>query len=241
MTDTAQTNSSAQVVITLRKMIMAGEIAPGTKIAEIPIAERLGVSRTPVRLAFRTLEQEGLLCKGEKRGYLVREFSDEDIQCALEVRGVLEGLAARRLAESGLTDTVKNELEACIALGETVLSKGSLVEADIQTWVELNARFHKAIIEASGSMAIAEAIARNNHLPFASFDSIVIDANALDKEFNKLAFAHLQHKVVLDALVAGEGARAEMLMREHAYVGMRYSDVFGLENALVLAKGVRQK
>jgi GntR family transcriptional regulator of vanillate catabolism len=60
------------------------------------------VSRTPVRLAFRTLEQEGLLEKAGKRGYVVRAFSEADVLCAIEVRGALEGLAARRLAERGI-------------------------------------------------------------------------------------------------------------------------------------------
>ena len=228
MSDTDLKNSSAHVLVALRKMILDGELPPGEKLAEIPISEQLGVSRTPVRLAFRTLEQEGLLRKGEKRGYLVREFTEEDVQCALEVRGVLEGLAARRLAERGVPEAVKSELQSCIDQGERLLAKGYLIEDDIDGWIELNARFHKAIIYASDSLPIADAIARNNHLPFASFDSIIIDSNALDKEFKKLSFAHLQHQVVLDALLAGEGARAENLMREHAYVGMRYAKAFGL-------------
>jgi GntR family transcriptional regulator of vanillate catabolism len=228
MPDSDLNNSSAQVLVTLRKMILDGELSPGKKLAEIPVADYLGVSRMPVRLAFRTLEQEGLLRKGEKRGYLVREFTQEDVQCALEVRGVLEGLAARRLAERGVSEAVQAELQNCIELGNQILQKEYIVEDDINGWIQLNTRFHLTIIQASGSFAIADAIARNNHLPFASFDSIIIDANALDKEFKKLNFAHLQHQVVLDALLAGEGARAEMLMREHAYVGMRYAKVFGL-------------
>ncbi len=220
--------SSANVLITLRKAILEGEFEPGEKLAEIPIADKLGVSRTPVRLAFRTLEQEGLLRKGEKRGYLVREFTDNDVQCALEVRGALEGLAARRLAERGLTEETKEKLKACIEAEHELLSKGYLNESDVEIWSELNTRFHKTIINASGSAPIVDAIARNNHLPFASYDSLIIDDKALDKEYQKLHFAHLQHRTVLDALLMGESARAEMLMREHAYVGMRYAEFFGL-------------
>lgn len=222
------TTNSSNVLFTLRKAILEGEFAPGEKLAEIPIAESLGVSRTPVRLAFRTLEQEGLLRKGEKRGYLIREFTDSDVQCALEVRGALEGLAARRLAEQGMSDDVRQELQACIEDESKLLEKGYLTEEDVEGWSQLNTRFHKLIIHASGSAPIADAIARNNHLPFASFDSLIIDTNALNKEYEKLRFAHLQHQIVLDALLMGEGARAEMLMREHAYVGMRYAEMFGL-------------
>lgn len=70
---------NASIVAILRKLIIDGRFAPGERVAEIPVAELLGVSRTPVRLAFRTLEQEGLLEKAGKRGYVVREFSDDDI------------------------------------------------------------------------------------------------------------------------------------------------------------------
>jgi len=210
------------VLATLRKWIIDGEFPPGSKLAEIPIAERLGVSRTPVRLAFRSLEQEGLLQKGEKRGFLIRQFTAHDVQCALEVRGALEGLAVRRLAERGLREDIHAALQSCLDEETHVLAKGYLTEADVDAWSRVNGRFHRTIIEASDSAPIADAIARNNHLPFASVDSLIIDVNALDREYQKLSFAHLQHQILLDAIQAGEGARAEMLMREHAYVGLRY-------------------
>lgn len=218
-------NSSAFVLSRLRKMILDGELAPQEKLIEIPLAERLGVSRTPVRLALRTLELEGLIQKREKRGYLVREFSDTDIQCALEVRGVLEGLAARRLAEKGLNDEVYSVLKGCIDAGEAILGKGYFQEEDAETWADLNSRFHQTILDESNSEPIVDAISRNNHLAFASVESLVIDMNALDMEYQKLSVAHFQHKLVLDALTRGESARAEMLMREHAYVGMRYPEL----------------
>jgi GntR family transcriptional regulator of vanillate catabolism len=222
------TNNSLNILTRLRKAILEGEFKAGEKIAEIPVAERFNVSRTPVRLAFRTLEQEGLLRKGNKRGYLVREFTENDVQCALEIRGALEGLAARRLAEKGLSDSVREELLDCIKNEETLLAVGTLTEDGVDKWSQYNSRFHRIIIEESGSAPIADAIARNNHLPFASFDSLIIDNNALDKEYEKLRVAHLQHQIVVDALIMGEGARAEMLMREHAYIGMRYAEAFGL-------------
>ena len=89
---------SASVLAALRQLIVDGRYPPGTRLAEIPVAAALGVSRTPVRLAFRTLEQEGLLRKSGKRGLEVRAFTEADVLCAVEVRGALEGLAARRLA-----------------------------------------------------------------------------------------------------------------------------------------------
>ncbi|UUX95975.1 GntR family transcriptional regulator [Aquabacterium sp. J223] len=219
---------TTSIVAALRRLIIDGRYRAGERLAENSVAVALGVSRTPVRLAFRTLEQEGLLQKAGKRGFVVRAFSEHDVMCALEVRGVLEGLAARRLAERGLPDEVAAALQSCIEDGERVLAKGCLLPEDIATWSDLNDRFHSAIVGADASSVIAEAIARNNHLPFASADSIIIDPQALDREFEKLRFAHLQHHLVLDALRRGEAARVEMLMREHAYIGLRYGALFGV-------------
>ncbi|WP_374675113.1 GntR family transcriptional regulator [Ideonella sp.] len=211
------------VVAALRQMIMAGRFAAGERLAEIPVAEALGVSRTPVRLAFRTLEQEGLLQKAGKRGLVVRAFSEADVRCAVEVRGVLEGLAARRLAEAGWDAATRDELQACLAEGDAVLAVGTLGQAEIDRWAQLNQRFHRAIVLGTGSRVIADAIARNNHLPFASADSIVIDRGDLAREFEKIRLAQMHHRLIVDALAQGESARAEALMREHAWVGLRYA------------------
>jgi GntR family transcriptional regulator, vanillate catabolism transcriptional regulator len=219
---------SASVVATLRKLIIDGRYPAGARLAEIPVAQALGVSRTPVRLAFRTLEQEGLLHKTGKRGLLVRAFSEADVLCAIEVRGALEGLAARRLAEGGMPDDVRQQLRQCLDDGEQVLAKGWLGEGDLGPWSRLNEAFHRAIVDAAGSRVIADAIARNNHLPFASADSITIDKGALEQEYQKLRVAQLHHQLVVEALEQRESARVEVLMREHAQIGMRYGRLLGL-------------
>jgi GntR family transcriptional regulator of vanillate catabolism len=218
------------VVASLRKLIIEGRYAPGERLAEVAVSEALGVSRTPVRLAFRTLEQEGLLQKAGKRGLVVRAFSEADVLCALEVRGALEGLAARRLAERGMDEALHQRLLACVEAGRQVLAKGSITEEDIGRWSRLNRDFHACIIGADRSAVIADAIARNNHLPFASADSIIIDTQALPREYEKLRFAQLQHELVVDALMQRESARVEMLMREHAYITLRYARLFGLDS-----------
>lgn len=223
------TSGSGSVVATLRKLIIDGHYPAGTRLAEIPVANALGVSRTPVRLAFRTLQQEGLLQTVGKRGIVVRAFSEHDVQCALEVRGALEGLAARRLAERGMPEAVCATLQGCLDEGARLLAKGHLTEDDIGRWSQLNDVFHRSIVESTESSVIADAIARNNHLPFASADSIIIDPNALDREYEKLRFAQLQHQLVFEALARRESARVEMLMREHAYIGLRYGKLFGLK------------
>lgn len=124
------------VVTRLRKLISEGVYQPGERIGEVRVAEQLGVSRTPVRLAFRTLEQEGLLERAGKRGFVIREFSETDVHCAVEVRGVLEGLAARRLAERGLSDTVRRGLEQALEEGAAVLDIiGRMIQAERDTEV----------------------------------------------------------------------------------------------------------
>ncbi len=227
------TPDAVSVVATLRRLIIDGRYAAGERLAEIPVSEALGVSRTPVRLAFRTLEQEGLLEPAGKRGYLVRAFSEADVLCAIEVRGALEGLAARRLAEAGMSDGVRQQLRQCLDDGERVLGKGHLTEDDIASWSQLNERFHQAIVGAAGSRVVADAIARNNHLPFASADSIIIDHGALDKEYAKLRVAQLHHQLVFDALEQRESARVELLMREHANIGVRYGRLLGLSTRVL--------
>ncbi len=224
----APNSDSGSVVATLRQRIVEGALAAGERLAEIPVAESLGVSRTPVRLAFRALEQEGLLAKAGKRGYEVRSFSEADVRSAIEVRGTLEGLAVRHLAERGMTAAVHDTLRGCIEDGAALLAKGHLSDDDIGRWSRLNKRFHDTLVQSHESRVIADAIARNDHLPLASASSIALDRSALPAEYQKLRIAQLQHQLVLDALERRESARAEMLMREHAWVGFRYGQLFGL-------------
>ncbi|MBE0549974.1 MAG: hypothetical protein IH627_20410 [Rubrivivax sp.] len=87
------------------------------------------------------------------------------------------------------------------------------------------------MVQATDSRVIADAIARNNHLPFASADSITVQKNALQREYQKLRFAQLQRRLVFDALLRRVGARAEALMREHADIGGCCGAFFGLDDS----------
>ena len=211
-----------RVLAELRKLIASGELAAGERIVEIPTAERLQVSRMPVRIALRTLEQEGLLCK-TGRGYRVRAVTREDIAGAVEVRGVLEGLAARQAAERGLSAEARATLEECLAEGDRLFANGQVLLEELERYQRMNMRFHRTIIEASGNPAIAVALARNDHLPFASVSALAVDRDNLEQEFRRF---NLQHHAVVDALVNGQGARAEAIMREHANATLRYADYF---------------
>ncbi len=193
-----------RVLAELRKLIASGELAAGERIVEIPTAERLQVSRMPVRIALRTLEQEGLLCK-TGRGYRVRAVTREDIAGAVEARATLE---------------------ECLAEGDRLFANGQVLLEELERYQRMNMRFHRTIIEASGNPAIAVALARNDHLPFASVSALAVDRDNLEQEFRRFNFAHMQHHAVVDALVNGQGARAEAIMREHANATLRYADYF---------------
>ena len=215
------------VLVSLRKMIASGELAAGERLMEVPTAERFGVSRMPVRMAFRTLEQEGLLAPFGGRGFQVRSISPHEIAGAVEVRGVLEGLAARQMAEIGVSQQARDELETCLVQGDALFAKGFVTEDDLEVYHDLNMRLHRVIVEGSGNPAIADALARNDPLPFASVTALAVDRNDLVREFRRFNFAHMQHHAVVDALINGQSARAEAIMREHANATLRYAEVFG--------------
>lgn len=216
-----------RVLSRLRQMIISGELAAGERLAEIPTAEQLGVSRMPVRIAFRTLEQEGLLSKLPRRGYRVREVTAEEIDGAVEVRGVLEGLAASQAARKGLSDAQQQGLIDSLEEGDALFSKGHISEEDLEVYHDLNRRFHGLILQASANPAISAALARDEHLPFASINALAIDRNHLELEYRRFNYAHMQHHAAFDAIVSGESGRAEAIMREHANATLRYAKLFG--------------
>ena len=212
-------SSGQQVLIKLRKMIIAGELEGGARVAEIPTAELLGVSRQPVRMAFRLLEQEGLQIKNPTRGYTVREISEKLINDALEVRGILEGLAAKTIAEQGLTEEQKKTLQNCIVETEKLFDgKTEFGDHELERYHHFNVIFHDTIIQGAQNVALIQALAKNNQLPMASAQAITYDQTQALSEYRRLHYAHLQHCSIYDALMHRQAGRAETLMREHSSV-----------------------
>lgn len=200
-------------------MIIAGELEGGARVAEIPTAELLGVSRQPVRMAFRLLEQEGLLIKNPTRGYTVREISEKLINDALEVRGILEGLAAKTVAEQGLTEEQKKTLQNCIVETEKLFDgKTEFGDHELERYHHFNVIFHDTIIQGAQNVALIQALAKNNQLPMASAQAITYDQTQALSEYRRLHYAHLQHCSIYDALMHRQAGRAETLMREHSSV-----------------------
>jgi len=203
------------VALRLREMILRGELAPGERLAELTLAERLGVSRTPIRQALPALAREGLLAAAGRRGYVVRSFSPQDVLDAIETRGLLEGLAARRIAERGMGTALLEELRKCLVEGDAILGKRKFESADEQRYGEMNGRFHALIVDGGGSRIVADHLARNDHVPFASARAVAFSRD-LSELVPILNYAHRQHHVIVQALENREAARAEALMREHA-------------------------
>lgn len=205
-----------RVLFALRKMIVSGEIPDGTRIAEIGTAERFGVSRMPVRTALRTLEQEGLVARLGRRGYAARGPTPTSIEDAIEVRGVLEGLAVRIIASRPVPLALARKLKACLAEGDAVFAGSDFAADDIDRFYSYNLAFHDLLLEASGNSAITVALSRNNHLPLASAGALALDWDDLASARHHLHAAHQDHHAVAAAILAGEADDAEHRMRHHA-------------------------
>ncbi|MDB5861210.1 MAG: GntR family transcriptional regulator, vanillate catabolism transcriptional regulator [Ramlibacter sp.] len=212
------------VTDTLRDWILHGQMRPGTRLEEIPLAEQLGVSRTPIRSALGTLASEGLIDHMPKRGYLVRAFDMEEIVAAYEVRSVLEGLACRSAAMRGLTEPQTRTLQASLAEGDRILDNGVLRPEDHEPYQQMNVTIHDTLLEASGNPWVTRFAVQAQNIPFASDRIILWDDHAI------ILRSHGDHHRIVEAIIARDSARAEQLMREHVY----YAGVILRENYLKL-------
>jgi GntR family transcriptional regulator, vanillate catabolism transcriptional regulator len=203
------------VALRIREMILRGELSPGERLAELVLAERLGVSRTPIRQALPALAREGLLAAAGRRGYVVRSFSPEDVLDAIETRGLLEGLAARRIAERGAAPGLLQKLRECLKEGDAIIGKRGLESADETRYSEMNGRFHALVVEGAASRILADTLVHNDHVPFASARAVAFSRDAAVL-LPVLQYAHRQHHAIVQALENREAARVEALMREHA-------------------------
>lgn len=214
-------SQSVKVQLRLREMVLAGELPAGTRIAELSIVEKLGVSRTPIRAALMRLEQEGLLVTMPNGGYAVRTFSEHDVVDAIELRGTLEGLAVRLAAERGAAPVVLGEARDCLVRIDALLRETALNDEAFSSYVHLNQRFHALIAELSESAVIVRELERVASLPFASPSGFVVVRANSPRARDMLVVAQDQHRQVLDAIERREGARAESIMREHARLAQR--------------------
>lgn len=223
MSESCSERSVSQTVraqLALRDMILSGRLRPGERISELQAVEITNVSRTPVRLALVRLEDEGLLQAIPSGGFMVKAFSERDILDSIELRGTLEGLAARFAAERGASARSLEPLKECLAdLDQLVRQDPVSVEA-FSAYVTLNARFHALLTELSGSAPLIRQIDRVSALPFAS-PSGFVSQSALPEAHQILLIAQDHHRIVVDAIENREGTRAEAVMREHSRLAAR--------------------
>jgi GntR family transcriptional regulator, vanillate catabolism transcriptional regulator len=217
----AAPSQTVKAQLRLRELILSGELPAGARIAELALVEMLGVSRTPIRMALMRLQQEGLLDSLPQGGFAVKGFSEADIHDAIEVRGTLEGLAARLAAERGVAAVLLTEMKQCVAEIDAVLAQADLTDEAFSAYVEHNARFHELLVEMAGSDVVARQLESIVTLPFASPNAFVmLQASGPDAR-DGLVVAQEQHRRVVEAIENREGGRAEALMREHARIARR--------------------
>lgn len=214
--DVASASQAVRAQLRLRELIVGGELEAGERIAELAMVERLAMSRTPIRTALVRLQEEGLLEALPSGGFMVRDFSEADIRDAIELRGTLEGLAARLAAERGAAASVLAEIRDCLARIDELLAAPKLTEASFSRYVVQNARFHALLAELSGSTLVQRQIERIATLPFASANAFVMAHSSGPQARDRLVIAHDQHHAVVEAIVQREGTRAQAVMQEHA-------------------------
>lgn len=208
--------------LALRDVLLEGRLLPGERVSELQMVEVLGVSRTPVRSALARLAEEGLLDPIPTGGYAVRSFSEAEVFAAIEIRGTLEGLAARMAAERDrAVPAALRGLAACLDGIDAVLAQDRHGIEEVSRYVELNARFHAGLVALAESRTLAQQLDRVVVLPFASPSALVRMQSSAPEARRSLVVAQDQHRCVLEAVGRGEGARAEAIMREHARLARR--------------------
>jgi GntR family transcriptional regulator, vanillate catabolism transcriptional regulator len=219
--ESGSSSQTARATVALREMLVRGQLRPGEKIREVPLSEELKISRIPLHLALERLANEGFLEVLPKRGFRVHSFSMEDIYDSIDLRGLLEGAAARMAAER-LKDA--RSLAPLATLSQEILTlvrKPKMTIDSFTRYIELNARFHSTLLDLAGSRMLRRAIERASCLPFASPSAFLNREDISDDLRELFLISADQHCVIVDAIANREGMRAEIVAREHARVARR--------------------
>jgi GntR family transcriptional regulator of vanillate catabolism len=203
---------SQEVTDRLREALLAGEFGPNERLQEVSLSEMLNVSRTPIRAALHRLAAEGMLEYAPNRGYSVRGLDTKELLAVFDIRGALEGLAARFAAERGMSAEEQEIYRAALADGDRVLGRGQLLQDDMPAFREANVRIHDTIIHASGNRMIGEMIRVSQNVPMAS------DRNILWLDYRWIVRSHDDHHRIFEAILDRDPTRAEQLMREHVHM-----------------------
>jgi phosphonate utilization transcriptional regulator len=187
----------------IERRIVAGELTPGAKLNEAELAAAMGVSRGPLREAFRALGQAGLVRTEKNRGVFVRQVSLEEANDIFEVRAALEreigALAAKR--------ATREQVERLRAIVKRMQAAGR--KRDPDAYFPLNIEFHEVLAEAAGNRALATYYRR-----------VVNELNlyrraALHRNVDVIPISTAEHAAIVEAVAKGDAARAEQLLYDH--------------------------
>jgi len=198
-----QTSSLTSVVQgELERMILSGELAPGEKLTEMTLAARLGVSRGPLREAFRMLEEAGLVRTEKNRGVFVRDIPIDEAVEIFDLRAAMDELVGRRLAES-ITPAGLKEIRGLVeAMEQSVKAK------DAQRYHLLNLQFHDRLVELAGNRKLT-AIYRKLIKELSLFRRL----NLADGWLMPISAG--EHRAIVKAIASGDPEAAGRAMFEH--------------------------
>jgi DNA-binding GntR family transcriptional regulator len=200
--------------------IVAGRYQPGERLDEVALAERYGVSRTPIREAFHGLAASGLVEVRPHRGTIVAQASPDRIVEMFEVMGELEGMCGRLAARRMSEDDHRRLLDIHEACGRAAEI------ANCDSYYYENERFHFCIYECSGNGFLAEQ-ARTLHRRLQVYRRLQLRVR------NRMMVSFSEHGEIASALRAADGEKAADLMRRHVTVqGERFADLLSLLRTL---------
>ena len=212
----SSSTQTERLVLTLREWILNGEFSAGERLTELGLVSLLKASRTPIRIALERLANEGLLDPIPTGGFRVRSFSTSDICDAIEIRGVLEGTAARFAAER--LERVEELGQVKRLLPMTMLENPASAEA-FARFLDTNRTFHREIWCLAKSPSLFRELEHACKIPFAAPEALVF--SPADYEASTAHIASEQHRAIVEAIENREGSRAEALAREHSRISRR--------------------
>ena len=186
----------------LREDILSGKYREGDELKEVAIGEELGVSRTPVREAFRQLELEGLIQIIPNKGAYVTGITEKDVKDIYMIRSLLEGLCARWACEH-ITDEQMEEMEENIYLSKFHADKGHLEQL-----AELDNRFHEILYEACNSKMLEHQLRDFHEYVLRVRKKTLANANRGPK-------SNEEHEMLMEAIRAKDANKAEKLANMH--------------------------
>ena len=198
-----QSSSLASVVQQeIERAILQGEHAPGSKLVEAAIAEKLGVSRGPVREAFRMLEEAGLVRTEKNRGVFVRDIPIEEAAEIFDLRAAMDELVGRKLAES-ITPAQLKEVKALVDGMEKAVRS-----ADARQYHLLNLKFHDRLVEMAGNSKLS-AIYRKLIKELSLFRRLNLADSWL------MPISANEHRQIVKAIASGDAQAAGQAMFQH--------------------------